>query len=130
MGALCYICKNGKVDSDSIYSCNNCGGLICKDHGRYFLHSRHCYCTSCFPKNSSVHVALATDTFSHLNIINENMEHYTKKGLPGFEKISAVIDRLNKDKLLKNIFYEGKPIQNIERALARARQIIAETSFE
>jgi hypothetical protein len=75
-------------------------------------------------------VELATDTFSHINKINEDMEHYAHKGLPGFEKISALIDRLNKDKLLKSIFYEGKPTQNIERALARARQIIIEASFE
>jgi hypothetical protein len=130
MSALCYICKKGNVDSDPIYSCNNCGGLVCEDHGRYFAHSKHCSCTSCFPRNASAHVELATDTFSHMNIINENMERYAQKGLPGFEKISALIDRLNKDKLLKSIFYEGKPTQNIERALARARQIIMETSFE
>ena len=73
---------------------------------------------------------LATDTFLHMNKINEDMERYAQKGLPGFEKISALIDRLNKDKLLKSIFYEGKPTQNIGRALTRARQIIMEASFE
>ena len=130
MSALCYICKKGNVDSDPLYSCNNCGGLVCEDHGRYFAHSKHCYCTSCFPRNANAHVELATDTFLHMNKINEDMERYAQKGLPGFEKISALIDRLNKDKLLKSIFYEGKPTQNIERALARARQIIMETSFE
>jgi hypothetical protein len=48
MPAYCYIHGAG-THRDAYYGCNNCGGLVCEDHGYRDHTTMNCWCEDCLP---------------------------------------------------------------------------------